>query len=105
MGFPAGSVVKNLPANAGDLSLIPGLGRSPGDGNDYPLQCSCLGNPMERGGWQTTVRGVTKSVRHNLVTKQQHICVCVCVYTHTYIYNFTLHLNKHVIVFTTFKLD
>ena len=43
--------VKNLPANAGDLSLIPGLGRSPGEGNNYPLQWSCLNNPMDRGAY------------------------------------------------------
>ena len=57
-------VVKNLPANAGnvrDLSLIPGLGRSPGKGNGYPLQYSCLENPMDRRAWQATVHGVTKS--------------------------------------------
>ena len=49
MGFPGGSVVKNLPANAGDLGSIPGLGRSPGEGNGYTLQYSYLGNPMDRG--------------------------------------------------------
>ena len=59
-GFPAGSVVKNLPANAGDSGSIPGSGRSPGEGNGNPLQYSCLGNPMDRGVWQATVRGVTK---------------------------------------------
>ena len=42
MGFPGGSVVKNLPANAGDMGLTPGLGRSPEEGNSYPLQYSCL---------------------------------------------------------------
>ena len=47
--FSGGSVVKNLPANAEDTGLIPGLGRSPGEGNDNPLQYSCLGNPMDRG--------------------------------------------------------
>ena len=46
--FPDGSVVKNLPVNAGDAGLIPGLGRSPGEGNGNPLQYSCLGNPMDR---------------------------------------------------------
>ena len=46
-GFPGGSVEKNLPANAGDVGSIPGLGRSLG-GNDNPLQDSCLGNPMDR---------------------------------------------------------
>ena len=46
-GFPGGSVVMNLPASAGELSLIPGLGRSPGEGNGNPLRYSCLGNPMD----------------------------------------------------------
>ena len=54
-------MVKNLPANAGDLGLIPGLGRSPGEGNGNPLQFSCLENPMDRGAWQATVHATTKS--------------------------------------------
>jgi len=54
--------------NARDLDLIPGLGRSPGEGNDNPLQYSCLENPMDRGAWQATVHGLTR-VGHNLVTK------------------------------------
>ena len=57
-------VVKNLPANAGDIrdmGLIPRLGRSPAEGNGYPLQYSCLENPMDRGAWQATVHRVTKS--------------------------------------------
>ena len=56
--------MKNLSANAGDIrdvGLIPGLGRSPGGGHGGPLQYSCLGNPMNRGPWQATVHGVTKS--------------------------------------------
>ena len=63
-GFPGGSVVKNLPANAGApgaTGLIPGLRRSPGVGNGNPLQYSCLENPMDRGAWQAVVYGVTKS--------------------------------------------
>ena len=60
LGFPGGSVVQNSPANAGDKGLIPGSGRSPGEGNGNPLQYSCLGNPMERGGWGATVHGATK---------------------------------------------
>ena len=48
MGFPDGSVVKNLPANAGDLSLTPQSGGYPGKGNGNPLQYSCLGNPTDR---------------------------------------------------------
>ena len=60
MDFPGGSVVKKLPANVGDAGLIPGSGRSPGNGNGIPLQYSCLGNPMNRGVWQATVHGVAK---------------------------------------------
>ena len=58
LDFAGGSVVKNLPANAGDPGLIPGLGRSPGGGNGNPLQYSCLENPMDRGAWWATVCGV-----------------------------------------------
>ena len=50
-GFPGGAVLKNPPTNAGDAGLIPGSGRSPGGGNGNPPQCSCLGNPMNRGAW------------------------------------------------------
>ena len=60
-GFPRGSVVKNPPANAGDTGLILRSGRSPREGNDNPLQYSCLGNPMDRGTWQAIVHGVEKS--------------------------------------------
>ena len=51
MGFPGGSVIKNLPTNAGDVGSIPELGRSPGEGNGSPLQYSCLQNPTDRGAW------------------------------------------------------
>ena len=51
-GFLGGSVVKNLPANAGDKGSISGLGRSPGEGNGNPLQYSCLENSMDRGAWR-----------------------------------------------------
>ena len=57
-------MVKNLPASAGDAGdsgLIPGSGRSPREGNGYPLQCSCLENPMDRGAWWATVHGVAES--------------------------------------------
>ena len=53
-------VVKGLPDKAEDAGLIPGSGRSPGEGKSNPLQYSCLGNPMDRGAWQVTVHGVTK---------------------------------------------
>ena len=59
--FPGGSVVKNLPANAGDAGLIPGSRRSPGEGNGDPLQYSWLENSMDRRAWQSIVRGITKS--------------------------------------------
>ena len=58
----AQSVVKNLPANAGDMDLIPGSGRSPGEENGNLLQYSCLGNPMDREIWWATVHGVTKEL-------------------------------------------
>ena len=53
-------VVKNLFANAGDVSLIPRSGRRPGGGNGCPLQYSCLGNPMDSEAWWATVHGVSK---------------------------------------------
>ena len=62
MVFPGGAVVKNLPVTAGDArysGLIPGLGRSIGEGND-PLQYSCLENSMDRGAWHATVHSVAK---------------------------------------------
>ena len=62
MGFPGGPVGKESVCNAGGLGLIPGLGRSLGEGNDNPLQYSCLENPTERGAWWATVYGVTKEL-------------------------------------------
>ena len=61
-------MVKNLSAMQVDPGLIPGLRRSPGEGNGSPLQDSCLENPMDRGAWQAIVHGVAR-VGHNLVTK------------------------------------
>ena len=61
-------MVRNPPANAGDVVSIPGLERSPGKGNGNPLQYSCQRNPMDRGAWQAAVQGVAR-VRHNSVTK------------------------------------
>ena len=61
LGSPGGSVVENLPANAGDSGWIPGWGKSPGGKNGNPLQYSSLGNLMDRGAWWATVHGVTKS--------------------------------------------
>ena len=69
-GFPSGSLVKNLPTNAGDVGLIPGSGRSPGERNGHPLWYFCLGNPMDREPGRLQSMGVTR-VRHDLGTKQQ----------------------------------
>ena len=60
--FPTGSVVSNLPTNAGNSISITGSGTSPGEGNDNPLQYSRLGNPMDRGAWQATVHGSLKEL-------------------------------------------
>ena len=59
-GFTGGSVVENLPANAGGVGLTPGLGRSPGEGKCNPLEYSCLENSIDRGAWQAIVHGVAK---------------------------------------------
>ena len=63
VGFSGGSDSKESGCNAGDSSLIPGLGRSPREGNVNPLKYSCLENSMDRGAWQATVHGVTN--RHD----------------------------------------
>ena len=60
-GLSGVTVIKNLPAYAGDSGLIPGSERSPGGGNGNPVQSSCLKNPMDRGAWRATVHGVAKS--------------------------------------------
>ena len=70
MSFPCGSEVKFLPANAGDTSLILGLGRFPGEGNSNSSQCSYLGDPMDRNAWRATVHGIIR-VGHDSVTQQQ----------------------------------
>ena len=62
LGFPGGSVIKNLSVNAGDVGLIPGSGRPPGEGNGNPLQYSCLGNPRDRSTWQASVHGFAKEL-------------------------------------------
>ena len=81
-GFPGGSVVKNPPANAGDAASFLGLGRSPGEGNGYPLQYSCLGNPTVQRSLEGYSPQGHKRVRYNLVTKQQrsesHFMYLVC---------------------------
>ena len=68
MGFPGSSVSKESACSAGDPGLIPGSGRSSGEGNGNPLQYSCLENPIDRGAWQAAAHGVIR-VGHNLATK------------------------------------
>ena len=83
-GFPGVSVGKESTCNAGDLALIPGSGRSPGEWNGNPLQYSCLGNPMDRGACWATVHGVTR-VRRYLVTKpppQTNISIELSITSH-----------------------
>ena len=76
LGFPGDSVVKNLPVNAGDSGLILGLGRSPGEGNDNPLQHPCLENFMDRGAWQAIVHGITKS--RTRLSDWAHLFIWLC---------------------------
>ena len=70
LGFPHNSVSKESACSAGDPGSIPGLGRSPGEGNGNPLQRSYLENPMDRGAWWATVHGVTR-VGHDLATEER----------------------------------
>ena len=88
MGFPGGSVVKNLPASAGDTGLIPRLGRSPGEGNENPLQHSCLGYPRDRGAWKTAVHGVAKESDMTQQLNNKNI--------HTYVFFFFIFFSIRV---------
>ena len=76
-GFAGGSDGKESICNAGDLGLIPGLGRSPGDGNGNPLQYSCLENSMDRGAWWATVHRVAESDTIEWLT----LSLFRCIYT------------------------
>ena len=67
-------MAKTLPANAGDVGLIPGPGRSLGEGNGNPLQYSCLENSMDRGAWWAVAHGVDKTERPNNSNKVDHSC-------------------------------
>ena len=109
-GFPGGIVVKNLPANAADVGLIPGSGRSPGGGNGNPLQYSCLKNPMDRGAipwnrecipdtelthcnWWVTVHGASKSwtqlSMHTFIVILNTVAPSYISYIHMYTHTHT----------------
>ena len=97
--FPGSRVVKNPPANAADSSLIIGLGRSPGEGNGYLLQYSCLDNSMDRGVWRATVHGVTKS-QTQLSNSHTQTHIYIHTYTHTYEYITYIYIHKHINTYT-----
>ena len=73
-------MVKNPPANAGEVGSISGSGRSPGEGNGNPLQSSCLGNPMDRGAWRAIVHGVAKEsdMTERMSTLQEKSIIIFC---------------------------
>ena len=91
-------MVKNPPANAGDVAgasgSTPGLGRSPGGGNGNTLQHACLENPMDREAWWTTVHGITK---------ESDITECACIHTHAHVRTHThahacAHMHTHTAI-------
>ena len=73
VSLPGGSDSKESTCNSGDPDLIPGWGRSPGEGNDYPFQYSCLGNSMDRGVWHATVHGVAKVSHYCAASTLLHV--------------------------------
>ena len=96
-GFPGGLVVKNPPANTGELrdtGLIPGLGRSPGGRHGNPLQHSCLENPMDRGAWRAAVHRVAKSR-----TRLKRLSGCRRARTRAHTHTHTLHAIKDHVCF------
>ena len=101
LGFPGGSAVKNPPANTGDMGSIPRPGRSPGGGNGNLLYYSCLDNPRDRGAWQATVHGVTKSHMwfsdwlNNNNNKQQYV---LCLLFSGYFTDFSPYPYSSVIL-------
>ena len=101
MGFPGGSVVKNLPANAGDS--IPGLGRHPGEGNDNPLQYFCLRNPMDRETWQAIVHRVAKESDMTWQLNNIHMYIntymnilYTFIYMNIYVYIVYIHIYEYI---------
>ena len=114
--FPCNSAGKESACNAGDLGLIPVLGRFPGEGNGTPLYGSCLENPIDRGACQATVHGVTR-VRHDFMTKPPpkllynvvlvFKCTTKCfsdIYTHIFFFKFFCHLDYYRILSRIFPV-
>ena len=98
MGFPGGSVSKESICNAGDLSLIPGSGRTPGKGNGNPLQCSCLGNSKDRGA------GRLQSMGHKDLDMTERARAHTHTHTHTLLGDNTRELQGNFnIKYTTLK--
>ena len=96
IGFLHGSVGKEVACNAGDIGLIPGSGRYPGERNGNSLQYSCLENSMDRGAWLATVHGVTR-FGLDLVTKPLQPYTYTYIYTYTHIY---IHTYIYIYVYT-----
>ena len=95
-GFQVVLVVKNLLANAGnsrEVRWIPGMGRSPGEANDNPPQCSCQGNPMARGVWRATVLGIAK----NWTWFSVHVRARTHTHTHTHTHTQTFNIYQALI--------
>ena len=78
LGFPDGSLVKNLPANAGDVGSVPGLGRSPGEGRGNPLQSPCLENYTDREGWGAAVCGAAEADTAERLKDNSHGAAARC---------------------------
>ena len=98
-GFPGRSDGKESPCKVGDLGLIPGLRRSPGERNGYTLQYSCLENPRDKGAWWATVHRVTNSQDMAEQLTLSHIYRYICMYGCIYIYiHFAFHKNNKSVV-------
>ena len=100
-GFPGGSDGKESACNVGDLGSIPGSGRSPGEGNGYALQYSCLENPMDREAWWATVHGVAKNQTqlsnwHPYTHTHTHTHIMTNDLEHFAMYLFAIHISSLV---------
>ena len=102
MSFPCSSVGKASACSAGDLGLIPRLGRSPGEGNGNPLQYACLENPMDRGAWWAAVHGVAKSGARLSEFHSSSLLSIFCssniILNLVFLFSFFPHLSSHYYV-------